>query len=210
MASVRVRVATMLVTGIVVGVAAGLLDQWAYAPLCGWDVAAVLFSLWIWLTVGRMGSSATAAHATRENPGRAVGDVIVIMASVASLGAIALVVVRANSSKGLTQDLLALLAVASVALSWFTIHTLFMLRYAELYYTGPDGGVNFNQKTPPRYLDFAYLAFTIGMTFQVSDTDLEDPAIRTTALKHALLSYLFGAVILAATINLVAGLGTGG
>ena len=62
-------------------------------------------------------------------------------------------------------------------------------------------------KEPPRYLDFAYLAFTLGMTFQVSDTNLQTSAIRATALRHALLSYLFGAVIIAVTINLVAGLG---
>lgn len=72
-----------------------------------------------------------------------------------------------------------------------------------------DPPTNFNQNISPRYLDFAYLAFTLGMTFQVSDTDLETTAIRATALRHALLSYLFGAVILAATINLIAGLGTG-
>ena len=95
---------------------------------------------------------------------------------------------------------------ATVALSWLVVHTVFTLRYAMLYYTGKDGGVNFNQPTPPRYSDFAYLAFTIGMTFQVSDTDLETPAIRATALRQALLSYLFGAVILGTTINLVAGL----
>jgi uncharacterized membrane protein len=44
------------------------------------------------------------------------------------------------------------------------------------------------------------------MTFQVSDTDLKTSEIRATALRHALLSYLFGSVILAATINLIAGL----
>jgi uncharacterized membrane protein len=65
---------------------------------------------------------------------------------------------------------------------------------------------HFNQNVPSRYSDFAYLAFTIGMTFQVSDTDLKTPAIRSTALRQALLSYLFGAVILATTINPVAGL----
>jgi uncharacterized membrane protein len=96
--------------------------------------------------------------------------------------------------------------VATVALSWLVVHTTFTLRYAMLYYTGKDGGVEFNQATPPRYSDFAYLAFTIGMTFQVSDTDLRTPTIRATALRHALLAYLFGAVILGTTINLVAGL----
>jgi uncharacterized membrane protein len=50
------------------------------------------------------------------------------------------------------------------------------------------------------------LAFTIGMTFQVSDTDLTTKEVRRTALHHAMLSYLFGTVIVATTINLVAGL----
>jgi len=82
----------------------------------------------------------------------------------------------------------------------------FLLNSVKYY---PDGGVNFNQDAPPRYLDFAYLAFTIGMTFQVSDTDLQTGSIRATALRRALLSYLFGAVILATTINLFSGLGSG-
>ena len=54
------------------------------------------------------------------------------------------------------------------------------------------------------------MAFTIGMAFQVSDTPLETPSIRAAALRHALLSYLFGAVILAVAINLIAGLGSSG
>ncbi len=69
-------------------------------------------------------------------------------------------------------------------------------------------GVDFNQTAPPRYADFAYLAFTVGMTFQVSDTTLTTHALRSTALRHALLSYLFGSLILAATVNLVASLAT--
>jgi uncharacterized membrane protein len=55
-------------------------------------------------------------------------------------------------------------------------------------------------------VDFAYLAFTIGMTFQVSDTNLTAKPIRRTALRHALISYLFGAVIVALVINIVASL----
>jgi uncharacterized membrane protein len=97
------------------------------------------------------------------------------------------------------------LAAGSVALSWFLVHTLFTLRYALLYQSS-DGGVDFNQKGSPRYLDFAYLAFTIGMTFQVSDTDIGSSAIRAAALRHALLSYLFGAVILATSVNFIVGL----
>jgi uncharacterized membrane protein len=199
----------MTVTGVAVGLAVGLSGRWLYAPLAGWDVAALIFVAWAWGAVGSFDSARTSAHATREDPGSAATDVIVVVASVASLAAVGVIVAQANSAKGATQDLLAVLGVASVAVSWFAVHTLFTLRYARLYFTGADGGINFNQSAPPRYLDFAYLAFTIGMTFQVSDTNLEKPAIRATALRHALLSYLFGAVILASTVNLIASLGTG-
>jgi uncharacterized membrane protein len=197
----------MFVMGLAAALITGAFGAWAYAPMAGWDVAALAFVLWVSSTVFRMGTADTARHATRENPGRAASDLIILLAAVASLAAVGVVLSRANSATGTTQDLLAGLAVASVALSWFAVHTLFTLRYAQLYYTGSDAGVDFNQHTRPRYLDFAYLAFTIGMTFQVSDTDLTTPAVRSTALRHALLSYLFGAVILASTINLISGLG---
>jgi uncharacterized membrane protein len=98
------------------------------------------------------------------------------------------------------------LAVASVVVSWTVVQTVFTSRYARLHYAEPEGRINFNQEPPPRHSDFAYLAVTIGMTFQVSDTDLHTAEIRATALRHALLSYLLGAVILATTINLVSGL----
>ena len=200
----------MLVAGLIGGVVTGVVGAWGYAPLVGWDVAALVFTVWVWLSIGSMGTSATASHATREDPGRAASDLLVVFAAVASLGAVGFVLIQAGSAQGSRQNLLAGLGLASVALSWFSVHTLFTLRYARLYFTGKDGGVDFNQPVPPCYLDFAYLAFTIGMTFQVSDTDLEAPAIRHTALRHALLAYLFGAVILAGTINLLAGLGSSG
>jgi uncharacterized membrane protein len=198
----------MLFAGLCVAGVTGAADAWAYAALAGWGGAALVFTASVWLAIGPMNSSATSTHATREDPGRAATDLVVLIAATASLGAVGLVLVGASKASSGQQSLIAGLCVVSIALSWFTIHTLFTLRYARLYYTGAGGGVNFHQDAPPRYLDFAYVAFTIGMTFQVSDTDLQSPQMRHTALRHALLSYLFGAVILAATINLVAGLGT--
>ena len=94
----------------------------------------------------------------------------------------------------------------SVLLSWLVVHTVFTARYARIYYTGPDGGVDFHQDEPPCYSDFAYVAFTIGATFQVSDTDLTSNEMRRTVLRHMMVSYLFGAFIIAVTVNLLAGL----
>jgi len=71
----------------------------------------------------------------------------------------------------------------------------------------PIDGIDFkNDGEPPDYQDFAYVGFTVGMTFQVSDTDVKAQTIRRTVLRHAPLSYLFGAVILAVIINVIAGL----
>jgi len=86
------------------------------------------------------------------------------------------------------------------------VHTVFTVRYGDLYYADPVGGIDFNEDDKPDYRDFAYLALTIGMTFQVSDTDLQAKPIRRSAIRHALLSYGFGAIIVAITINIVASL----
>ena len=206
-AGARTRLLVMVVVGVAAAVGTGLAGYWTYSPVAGWDAAALVFGVWVWSVIGSMTAAATKAHATRENPGRPVSDVIVIAAAVGSLAAVGVVLIQAASAKGASQGLLAGFGVASIALSWFAVHTLFTLRYALLYYTGAEGGIDFNQKLPARYLDFAYLAFTIGMTFQVSDTDISKPTIRASALRHALLSYLLGAVVLASAINLVVSLG---
>jgi Protein of unknown function (DUF1345) len=86
------------------------------------------------------------------------------------------------------------------------VHTVFTLRYARAFYAQPQGGIDFNEGDPPTYLDFAYLALTIGMTFQVSDTNLTSKGIRRIALVHAMFSYLFGVVIVGLVINVVASL----
>ena len=64
------------------------------------------------------------------------------------------------------------LAVLAVALGWATVHTVYTLRYAHLYFDGAAGGIDFNGDKPD-YLDFAYFGFTVGMTWQVSDTDVQ-------------------------------------
>lgn len=206
-----VRLGVMLAAGLVAGLVTGVLGSWPAAPVVGWAVAALVYTVWVWLVIGRMAAADTASHALREDPSRAMSDLLVVVAAVASLGAVALVLVQARGTAGGEKATYAGLAVAGVALSWLLVHTLFTLRYARLYYAGDHGagrtgGINFNQDALPQYTDFAYLAFGIGMTFQVADTDLCTHTIRAVALRHTLLSYLFGSVILATTINLVIGL----
>ena len=80
------------------------------------------------------------------------------------------------------------------------MHTVFTLCYARLYYLDPTGGIDFNQDEEPAYVDFAYLAFTIGMTYQVSDRTAGPHYLRDRA-RQASLSDRLGAVILATIIT---------
>jgi uncharacterized membrane protein len=205
-----VRVAASVVAGLLLAIPAAALTSWALGPILAWDIASLSYLAWVWPTIWRQNAEGTDRLADREDPTRAVADLLLLSAAVASLGAVAFILGQAANSQGSEQGLLNALGVASVAVSWGVVHTVFTLRYASLYYKGSDGGVDFSQSAPPSYRDFAYLAFTIGMTFQVSDTDLTASDIRSTALRHALLSYLFGTGILATTINLVANSGGGG
>lgn len=195
-----------------VGVAVGLVPivNPLLAGVAGWITLAATFSLWTWLIVGRLDAADTRRHATLEDPTHAVSRAVLVLASLASLVGVG-VLLFAGSKGGSAFPWEALIGVASVVASWALVHVLYMLHYARLYYVDGAGDViDFNGEGGPDYHDFAYLAFTVGMTYQVSDTALAGTQVRRAALRHALLSYLLGAVVLAVMINLVAQLASGG
>lgn len=200
------RMIVAFLVGFAVAMITGLLGEWPFSPITGWAAACVVYIVWVWAIVWRLDAEQTRSHATREDPGRTTSDALLLAASVAGVVVIVFVLVAARQFHGAKEAWLALLAIGSIALSWTLVHTIYSLRYARMYYHDPVGGIDFNQKALPRYSDFAYVSFTLGMTFQVSDTNIGDSHIRSTILRHTLLSYLFGSVILATTVNLVAGL----
>jgi uncharacterized membrane protein len=204
--SARLRLAVVSGIGIVVGVVGALLAPWQFSLLAGWDATAAAFALWVWSSVGRFSPEETLADATREDTNRVSAFVLLLGASVASLVGTGLDLVKAGQAHSAGRVVLTVVGVLTVALSWIVVHTVFALRYAHEYYTAPIGGIDFKSDNElPDYQDFAYVAFTVGMTFQVSDTDVQVRTIRRTALRQALLAYLFGAVILAVAINVIAG-----
>ena len=200
------RMLVMLTAGVMTGLIIRIRFDAAYAALVGWEVAALTFVVWAWLAVGRLDPAETRVHATREDPSRAVSDLLILGANVGSLGAVAYIVFDSSQATGAHKAWLGALALFSVAVSWVLVQTLFTLRYARIYYRDVPGGVDFNGTEPPSYVDFAYLAFTMGMTYQVSDTNLQTREFRRVVLRHGLLSYVFGSLILATTVNLVIGL----
>jgi|tagenome__1003787_1003787.scaffolds.fasta_scaffold20321729_2 uncharacterized membrane protein len=201
-ASVHLLV-SLLAGGVVGGVTVPALG-WGTAGLVGWVAAALVFLVWTWASVWSLGAEDTAWVAARVDGSRPVRDLALIGISVGTLMAVALVIFQAHQN----PPPRIVLGVGCIAASWLVLNTVYTLRYARLYYTDPRGGVDFNQDDDPTFPDFAYLAFTIGMCFQVSDTSLQKTAVRATALRHALTSFVFDAVIIAVTVNVVAGLST--
>lgn len=204
---VRIRnVAALVAGGATLGAAFATGASWPIALSGGWAVAAIVIGLAVWPRILRMDPAQTKAIARDEDFSRVTADFVLLAAALASLFAIFYLVHEASGSHGVAKVLLVLLAVAAVVLSWQTVQTVFTLRYGDLYYRGEIGGIDFNDSEPPDYHDFFYLAWTIGMTFQVSDTNLQTKAMRRTAIRQALLSFVFVAVLLAVTINVVASL----
>lgn len=203
----RNRLVLSLGAGLAAFVAALPFIPWFTAALAGWDLAAAVFVVSVWLVTRHCDADGTRQRATGTDNSRVVADAVLVSASLASLVGVGFTLLLAATTQGAAHAGLVTLAVVSVVLSWASVHTVYTLHYARLYYAGTPGtGIDFHSDERPSYGDFAYVALTIGMTFQVSDTDLNSKAIRMTALRHALLSYLFGVVIVAMTINVVASL----
>jgi uncharacterized membrane protein len=201
----RRRVTWCAVPGVAVAVALSWPLPWQLGLLAGWVVTASWLLVWIWSEIRGADAQVTRRIATREDDSRNAVRVVLVVASVTSLVAVVAALHRARSAPLGIEIALTVAAMSTVVVSWIVVNTLFTLRYAHLYYGGRVGGVDFPGEDPPSYAEFAYLAFTIGMTFQVSDTDITDPEVRATVLRHALLSYVFGTAIIASSINVLAG-----
>jgi uncharacterized membrane protein len=203
------RAAVALTIGLIVTVVLLPFVRWGVALLGGYDAAALTFLLAIWPIIIQAGGSRTEQLATREDPTRALASVLLVAVGVASLLGVGFALSHAGRESGLLRGLLIGLAVLTVALSWTLVNTVYTLRYAHVHFASTAPGIAFGDPDGPErpsYHDFAYVAFTIGMTYQVSDTTLRNTRLRRTVLSHAILSYLFGVVIVAGSVNLISGL----
>src|SRR3954464_1571126 len=196
------RALVAIAAGLVAGPTAGLVGPLELVPIVIWVVATIVVLTWIWRIIWPQDAAGTERLAEREGASRTT-DTGVLAAAGASLGAVVLAVVRASGAHDVAATAAVLLSLVGAILSWALVNTVFALKYARLYYIDVDGGIDFKQREPPAYSDFAYLAFTVGMAFAVSETEPANTQVRKVALGHALLSYGFGTGIVAVAINLV-------
>jgi uncharacterized membrane protein len=203
------RALTVFIAGLVIAVVLLPFVTWGLALAGGWNAAALAFLLTTWPLIIRADSSRAAQLAGREDQTEGSARALLVGAGVASLLGAGYALHLAGRENGTPRTLLIGVAVLTVMLSWTLINTVYTLRYADRHFRSKPGGIAFGTEDGqqhPSYRDFAYVAFTIGMTYQVSDTTLRDPQIRRTVFAHAILSYVFGVVIVAGSVNLVSGL----
>jgi uncharacterized membrane protein len=190
--------------GGIAGTAAAFFIAWQLALLVGWIAAGGIFSLWVLVGVIPLDAAATEPVATREDDSRSAAEIVLLLAAVFSLFGVGTALLGASESNRIWT---AVIALVSVTVAWVAVQLIFTLRYAHLYYSG-GGGIDFNQSEDekPDYRDFMYVSFTLGMTYQVSDTAVSSRTIRREMTKQGLLSYVFGVGVVATMVNVVVSL----
>ncbi|WP_089888914.1 DUF1345 domain-containing protein [Chitinophaga arvensicola] len=177
-----------------------------------WNIFAISYIATGWIVFYNRSTDQIRTWARIDDGSRIFVSITVVLASVASL-VLVLLLMLSKELSGVSQMLYLPVAITGMLASWTMVHTTLTFHYANLYYDDDEkdttkhaGGLEFPQEKKPDYLDFAYFAFVIGMTFQVSDVDITGRIIRRTALAHGLLSFLLNTFVVALTINLIAGL----
>jgi uncharacterized membrane protein len=209
---------TRLLTALAVTVVSFfLMPAWLLATrlLVAWNLGVLCLLTLAWVMIFRTTPDQMRKHARDEDePPRVIFSILVVTAC-ASLLAIIFLLASVKGMKLAAGSLSAhvALSIGAVINAWFLIHTTFTIHYANYYYHGEEddnpgtiGGLQFPEEKEPDYLDFAYFSFVIGMTAQVSDVGISSRAIRRLVLLQGLLSFAFNTVILALTINVLAGL----
>ncbi|RJT97030.1 DUF1345 domain-containing protein [Arthrobacter frigidicola] len=204
------RALVCLAVGALTGVVAAVALAPALGPLVAWCTAGGLALAWAWRICWRQDPEGTEQIAREESASRVTDDAIVT-ACIASIAAVVIALVQSRSQSGdPTSVALVILGVLGTMVAWALVNTVYALKYARMYFVDHDAdGFDVKQETQPTYSDFAYFAFTIGMSYAAPEVEPINTEIRRKALFHALLSYFFGTVLIAVAINLVTNLAQG-
>ena len=181
--------------------------------MIGWNVFSLCMIIMSWITFSITTSQQIREQARVQDSSRVLIFVIVLISTFASFLAVLLLIVAKKEFTN-AEGFHLTIAIAGMILSWILIHTIFTLRYAHIFYGDDEGkpethaaGLEFPDDKKPDYLDFAYFSFVLGMTFQVSDVQVTSKRLRRLVMLHGILAFGYNTIMIALTINLIAGFG---
>ena len=209
---VKIFLCLIIAFGVYLIVPVKHLDELTHG-LIAWDAFSLALIILNWVTFSITDSEQIRRQSKAQDSSRTIIFIMVIISNLAGFFGVMLLLVTKEKFK-YTEALHLFTAIGGMVLSWFLIHTIFTLRYAHIYYGDDDenpgtaaGGLDFPGDEKPDYFDFAYFSFVLGMTFQVSDIQITSKRLRLLAMLHGLLSFGYNTVMIALTINLIAGYG---
>lgn len=175
-----------------------------------YDLAATCVLLGYFVFAFSNDEQRTRARAALDDPGRNIVLAVVISSVAAGFaGAIAILGKGPDVHNSTEHAVAFTLAIDAAIMGWLVMHATYAFRYAHLYYRDggtPCDGLTFPRTPYPDDFDFLYFSFVIGMTFQVSDVQINDSAIRRAVLLHGLVSFAYNTAILALGVNLISNL----
>jgi uncharacterized membrane protein len=202
-----------LPAAMVVGMIAWVIFKFAGAPraahlLLAWDSGAAAYLLTTWTLFLRADETEVRSRAAAEDEGVPVLLLIVLAAIAASLWAVVDAMIAAKSAGPNVKFMIATCAGATLMLSWLVLQSVFTLHYAHRHFGDGAGkpGIDYPGEPPTSYMDFAYLSFSVGATFQVSDNSILTSQLRKLVTAHAATAYFYNTAILALGINIIASL----
>ena len=211
-----------LTSGLLIGLAVYALLlvftglSWRLRFIAAWDIAVSFTLATLFIGLRKSSIEAIKIRALRQDGGKWAVLVFALVATTASLVVIASEMPLVKNASGLEQAARVVFVIFTFVLSWAFIHTMFAMHYAHDYYMDADlSAPEVNTESQrlvfpggqmPRYGDFLYFSFTVGMTFQVSDVQIADAEMRRVVFLHGATSFFYTTGILALAINLVAGL----
>jgi uncharacterized membrane protein len=188
--------------------------KWETSFLAGWILGVGSYLVLLGIVIVSADGPMTQQRVSKDEPNRMALLLLTVFLSIFGTGIVGVLLTAVGKHSLEHSRLLLILSVIAVLLSWFYLHTAFGQHYARLYYEAKDihgrpfkegrrSGFHFPGTETPTYLDFLYVAFTLALTYSMSDVNVESELMRRTVLLHSLVSFFFYSTVLAGVLNAI-------
>ena len=183
--------------------------SWITRILSGWNGAMLVVVVLTYVFLRRLDARQLRAHYQEEDPTAPVILLVVVTGALLSLMAIVALLSTLRQVAPAERVAHVVLSAMTIASSWLVVHTMYTIRYADMYYSVAEGDpppILFPDTPAPLFWDFVYFSFTIGVACQTADVSTRQTEIRKTVVIHSVIAFVFNLAVLGFALNVSAGL----